>query len=59
LHGGPSPDAVDEDEARWLVARIEADGKDHDNERALLAYVRREATHLPVSLEPFCQRFGV
>jgi hypothetical protein len=59
LHGGPSPDAVDEDEARWLVARIEVDGKDHDNERALLAYVRREATHLPASLEPLCQRFGV
>ena len=59
LHGGPSPDAVDEDEARWLVARVEADGKDHDNERALLAYLRREATHLPASLEPLCQRLGV
>jgi hypothetical protein len=59
LHAGPSPDAMDEDEARWLVARIEADGKDHDNERALLAYLRREAARLPASLEPLCRRFGV
>jgi hypothetical protein len=59
LHAGPTPEAVDDDEARWLIARIEADGKDHDNERALLAYLRHEATHLPASLEPLCQRFGV
>jgi hypothetical protein len=59
LHGGSSPDAVDEDEARWLIARIEADGKDHDEARALLAYLRREAARLPASLEPLCQRFGV
>jgi hypothetical protein len=59
LHGGPSPDAVDEDEARWLLMRIEADGRDHDNERALLVYLRREAPSLPASLEPLCQRCGV
>jgi hypothetical protein len=59
LHAGQTPDAVDEGEARWLIARIEADGKDHDNECALLAYLRREATHLPASLERLCQRFGV
>jgi hypothetical protein len=59
LHAGQTPDAVDGDEARWLIARIEADGKDHDNERALLAYLRREASHLPAALEALCRRFGV
>ena len=59
LHAGQTPEAVDGDEARWLIARIEADGKDHDNERALLAYLRHEATSLPALLEPLCKRFGV
>jgi hypothetical protein len=59
LHAGPSPGTVDEEEARWLLSRIQADGKDHDNVRALLAYLRREVARLPASLEPLCQRFGV
>lgn len=57
LFAGASPDRVDEAEAQWLLARIPAD-KPSANERALLAYLKQEASLHP-SLMPLCERLGV
>jgi hypothetical protein len=56
LFAGDSPDRVDEAEAHWLIAQI--GGAPHDNERALLAYLKREGSLHPL-LAPLCQRLGV
>jgi hypothetical protein len=58
LHGGDSPDRVDEQEAVWLSGQIGADWEDHANERALLAYLKQEAAGLHPLLEPLYQRLG-
>jgi hypothetical protein len=59
LFAGDSPDRVDEAEAAWLIARIERDGQLDENERALLAYLRKEAAAPCVTLDLFCARCGV
>ena len=59
LFGGDLPERVDEQEAAWLIDRIGTGAADHANERALLAYLKREAASLHPSLTPLCQRFGV
>lgn len=59
LFGGGSPERVDEPEARWLVERIERDGRAHGHEAALLRYLRREARDLHPALAPLLRRFGV
>jgi hypothetical protein len=58
LFAGDSPDRIDEAEAHWLIARIGADKPNHDNERALLAYLKQEAGLHPL-LMPLCERLGV
>ena len=37
---------VTEDEARWLLARLQRDGTLHANEKALLAFLREHSTHI-------------
>jgi hypothetical protein len=59
LFGGDSPDRVDAQEAAWLIERIGSGAADHANERALLAYLKREAASLDATLMPLCERFGV
>jgi hypothetical protein len=59
LHAGESPDRVDDEEARWLIAHVEADRKDCDNERELLRYLRQEAAWLSPLLQSICSRMGV
>jgi hypothetical protein len=59
LFGGDSPERVDQDEAAWLTAQIGDEESDRTNERALLAYLKREAASLHPSLEPLCERLGV
>ena len=56
LYGGDSPDRVDEQEAAWLSGQIGADGDDHANEQALLAYLKKEAVSLHPLLEPLYRR---
>ena len=58
LYQGDSPDRVDEAEAAWLIERIERDDQVDDNERALLSYLRQEATTIPPMLDAFCGRHG-
>jgi hypothetical protein len=43
---------VTEDEARWLLARLERDGKLHANEKALLLFLRENSTNLHPVLKP-------
>lgn len=58
LFAGASPDRIDEAEAHWLLARIRPEQTNLDNERALLAYLKREAGLHPLLL-PLSERLGV
>ena len=56
LFGGVSPDQVDESEAAWLIGQIDSGPGDRANERALLDYLKQEATSLHPSLAPLYAR---
>ncbi|MGF1641371.1 MAG: hypothetical protein ACFCUO_10525 [Rhodospirillales bacterium] len=51
--------AVDAAEAAWLVQRIGRDGIIHDNERALLAFIKAHATTVDVQLAALFEPAGV
>jgi len=46
-----SPGAIDEAEAKWLIARIEKDGVYDENETALLQNIKAKATSIAGSLK--------
>jgi len=50
LEDETSPGVVDEDEAKWLLAKIEGDGKLDDIEVSLLNNLKSKAKQLPQSL---------
>jgi len=50
LEDETSPGIVDEDEAKWLLAKIEGDGKLDDIEVSLLNNLKSKAKQLPQSL---------
>ena len=52
-------ESIDGDEARWLTARISADGLLHDNERALLGFIRRNSPAIHPDLERVMAEFRV
>ena len=52
-------EAVDEGEARWLLERLSEDGRIDDNERALLRFIRENATAIHPALEPVLEQVGV
>jgi len=54
-----SREQVDPDEAVWLAERMLRDGSIDENERALLAYLRKEAPHIDPALEPVFKRAGI
>jgi hypothetical protein len=54
-----SREQVDHAEAVWLAERILRDGSIDENERALLAYLRKEAPHIDPALEPVFKRAGL
>jgi hypothetical protein len=58
LFAGDTPDRVDEPEAHWLLTRVNAEGS-CENERALLAYLKKEVGAMHPLLQPLCQRMGV
>jgi hypothetical protein len=41
---------VTPDEAAWVIERIQRDGEKHENEKALLAFIKEEASELHASL---------
>ncbi len=46
-----SPDEVDEDEAAWLIAKIEGDGQVDEAEKAILASIKANASAIADSLK--------
>lgn len=52
-------ETIDEEEARWLISRVKRDGVLHENERALLAFIRNTSPNIHASLEPLLQEAGV
>ena len=47
---------VDEMEAHWLVDRIGRDGVLHENEKALISYLKKESPSLHSSLQPLLDK---
>ena len=52
-------EAVDEKEIEWLIARITEDDMIHDNERALLAFIKEKGADNHPSLDPYFEKYGV
>lgn len=53
-----SSEQVDAAEAEWLAERIGRDGVLHANEKALLAYLKRESPKLHPALQPLLDRIA-
>ncbi|MEZ5811579.1 MAG: hypothetical protein R3D45_09200 [Rhizobiaceae bacterium] len=53
---GASADAIDAAEAKWLASRIGRDGKLHENEKALLDFIKRESPSIHPDLLPLLDR---
>lgn len=47
---------VGEDEADWLIDRLSRDGIVHDNERALLSFIRRHSPDIHPRLKPWLEK---
>ena len=54
-----SREAIDAAEARWLVDRINANGKVTENERKLLEFIRKYSPSIDPHLDGLMQKFGV
>jgi hypothetical protein len=52
-------EAIDADEARWLIGRIDEDGVLHDNERALLTFIKRNSPSVHPSLAQLFDKVGI
>lgn len=52
-------EAVDQDEVSWLIRRIGKDGVLHDNEKALLAFVKEKAGGIDPSLKAYFEEIGM
>ena len=50
--------AVGVEEARWIADRIGRDGLIHENERALLSFIRQAASSLHPDLKPLLDKVG-
>lgn len=51
-HAASQAAPVDQSEAQWLAERIGRDGVFHENEKALLRFIKEEAEHIDPALEP-------
>jgi len=51
LEDETSPGEVDEDEAKWLMSKIEGDGKIDDIEKALLLNIKKKAKKISPILD--------
>ena len=54
-----SREAIDEQEAIWLSARIMRDGTLHENERALLAFIKQNSPSIHPKLDEVMAKAGV
>lgn len=53
---GASAEAIDAAEAKWLAGRIGRDGVLHENEKALLDFIKRESQSIHPDLQPLLDR---
>ncbi len=51
-----SANAIDSAECHWLVERIGRDGVLHENEKALISYLKQESPSLHASLQPLLDK---
>ena len=49
-------EVVDQSEAAWLVERIGRDGVIHENEKALIRYLKKESPELDMVLQPLLNK---
>jgi hypothetical protein len=56
LAASSAAEAVDGDEAGWLARRIGRDGRLHENEKALLAFLKRESPDIHPDLKPLLDK---
>ena len=47
---------IEDREAQWLVDRISHDGRMHENEKALLRFLRDESPDIHPSLKPWLEK---
>jgi len=59
LNDKNSPGEVDENEAKWLLSKIEGDGQCDENEKALLLNLQKNAKSLPKELKDKMKSFGL
>jgi hypothetical protein len=59
LRDEKSPGIIDDDEAKWLIAKIERDGEIDDNEKFLLKTIKEKATSLPPTLREKLKTWGL
>jgi len=52
-------EAIDEEEAKWLIGRIKLDGVLQPNEKALLEFLKMNAPSVPQSLTALFEKAGV
>jgi hypothetical protein len=52
-------ETIDEEEARWLIARIGRDGKMQGNEVALLKFIKDNSPNIDPSLNPLFEQAGL
>ncbi|UCH74406.1 MAG: hypothetical protein JSU82_00645 [Rhodospirillales bacterium] len=52
-------ETIDEEEAHWLIGRVKRDGVLHENETALLAFIRNTSPNIHASLEPLLRESGL
>lgn len=54
-----SPGEVDAEEAKWLVEKVEGDGKCDENEKALLLNIKKKAKSISKELENKIKNLGL
>ncbi len=52
-------ESIDANEARWLIDRIDGDGALHENERALLKFIKENAPQIDTALQAILSRHGM
>lgn len=58
LDDANSPNAIDEDEAKWLISKIGEDGQVDNNEKALLLHLKNKAQSMPTSLSEYISKYA-
>lgn len=54
-----SRESIDESEARWLVEKINANGKVTENERALLRFIRENSPSIDPRIDALMKQLGI